>query len=183
MKIYTRKGDDGTTGLLGGVRVSKHHARIEAYGNVDELNSYLGLLRDLLQNSSHVDVLAAIQDRLFTIGSHLAVDPSHAGKMQLPTLSQADVETLETAMDGMDERLPAMKNFVLPGGHTTVSHIHVARCVCRRAERSIVFLHEQTPVETLIMEYMNRLSDYLFTLSRMVAHELGAVETPWIPRQ
>lgn len=183
MKIYTRKGDDGTTGLLGGVRVSKHHARIEAYGNVDELNSYIGLIRDLVANSSHADFLVSIQDRLFTIGSHLAVDPSHQGKMQLPSLSEADVSALETAMDGMDERLAPMKNFVLPGGHATVSHIHIARCICRRAERSVVFLHELSPVETLIMEYMNRLSDYLFTLSRMVAQEFGATETPWIPRQ
>jgi cob(I)alamin adenosyltransferase len=183
MKIYTRKGDDGTTGLLGGVRVSKHHARIEAYGNVDELNSYLGLLRDLLVGSRYADFLTAIQDRLFTIGSHLAVDPSHQGKMQLPTLVQADVAALENAMDQMDESLPPMKNFVLPGGHVTVSHIHIARCICRRAERSIVFLHEQEQVETLIMEYMNRLSDYLFTLSRMVSLETRSIETPWIPRQ
>ena len=183
MKIYTRKGDDGTTGLLGGVRVSKHHARIEAYGNVDELNSYLGLLRDLLVGSRHADFLIAIQDRLFTIGSHLAVDPSHQGKMQLPTLVQADVAALENAMDQMDETLPPMKNFVLPGGHITVSHIHIARCICRRAERSIVFLHEQEQVETLIMEYMNRISDYHFTLSRMISLETGSIETPWIPRQ
>jgi cob(I)alamin adenosyltransferase len=183
MKIYTRKGDDGTTGLLGGVRVSKHHARIEAYGNVDELNSYLGLARDLLAGSPHAEFLLAIQDRLFTIGSHLAVDPAHQGKMQLPSLEQADVTALEIEMDRMDESLPPMKNFVLPGGHITVSHIHIARCICRRAERSIVFLHEQAPVETLIMEYMNRLSDYLFTLSRMVTLEAKALETPWIPRQ
>jgi cob(I)alamin adenosyltransferase len=183
MKIYTRKGDDGTTGLLGGVRVSKHHARIEAYGNVDELNSYLGLLRDLLSGSNHSEMILSIQDRLFTIGSHLALDPSHAGKMQLPQLAHTDVSALEQVMDQMDEKLPAMKNFVLPGGHVTVSHIHVARCICRRAERSIVFLHEQTPLESLIMEYMNRLSDYLFTLSRMVAMEFNAAESPWIPRQ
>jgi cob(I)alamin adenosyltransferase len=183
MKIYTRKGDDGTTGLLGGVRVAKHHARIEAYGNVDELNSYLGLLRDLLPGSPHSDLLLAIQDRLFTIGSHLALDPSHAGKMQLPQLNSADVEALEKAMDAMDEKLPPMKNFVLPGGHPTVSHVHIARCICRRAERSIVFLNEQSALEPLILEYMNRLSDYLFTLSRMVSAENNALETPWIPRQ
>jgi len=183
MKIYTRKGDDGTTGLLGGVRVAKHHARIEAYGNVDELNSHIGLLRDLPEIQSHQSVLLSIQDRLFTIGSHLALDPSHEGKMQLPQLSGEDVTALEQAMDSMDEKLPPMKNFVLPGGHPAVSHIHIARCVCRRAERSIVFLHEQSPVESLILEYMNRLSDYLFTLSRMVALENKAQETPWIPRQ
>ena len=113
MKIYTRKGDDGTTGLLGGVRVAKHHARIEAYGNVDELNSYIGILRDLLAGSAHLDLLLSIQDRLFTIGSHLAVDPTHSGKMQLPLLQSADVQTLESAMDKLDETLPPMKNFVL----------------------------------------------------------------------
>ena len=181
MKIYTRKGDDGTTGLLGGVRVSKHHARIEAYGNVDELNSYLGLIRDFLPNSHHEGLLLSIQDRLFTIGSHLAVDPEHVGKMKLPSLFQSDVESLEKAMDQMDEKLPVMKNFVLPGGHPTVSHCHVARCICRRAERSIVFLHEQSPVQTIILEYINRLSDYLFTLSRMIASETNSKETPWIP--
>ncbi len=182
MKIYTRKGDDGTTGLLGGVRVAKHHARIEAYGNVDELNSYIGLLRDLLVTSQHETLLLSIQDRLFTIGSHLAVDPAHKGKMKLPELSEEDVRSLEQAMDALDEVLPPMTNFVLPGGHATVSHCHVARCICRRAERSIVFLHEQEQVDSLILEYINRLSDYLFTLSRVVALEMKAKETPWIPR-
>jgi cob(I)alamin adenosyltransferase len=183
MKIYTRKGDDGTTGLLGGARLAKHHARIEAYGNVDELNSYLGLLRDIITGSLHKEMLLAIQDRLFTIGSHLALDPSHAGKMQLPQLYSNDVQALEKAMDKMDETLPPMKNFVLPGGLAAVSHIHIARCICRRAERSIVYLNEQSALEPLILEYMNRLSDYLFTLSRMVSAENNAVETPWIPRQ
>ena len=183
MKIYTRKGDDGTTSLLGGVRVAKHHARIEAYGNVDELNSYIGLLRDLMPESKHFPMLLEIQDRLFTIGSHLALDPSHSGKMQLPMLHQEDVKALESAMDAMDEHLPPMKNFVLPGGHTIVSHCHIVRCVCRRAERSIVFLNEQEAVESLIMEYMNRLSDYFFTLARTIALEKSAVESPWIPRK
>jgi cob(I)alamin adenosyltransferase len=182
MKIYTRKGDDGTTGLLGGVRVPKHHARIEAYGNVDELNSYIGLLRDLLNPSSHAEFLLAVQDRLFTIGSHLALDPEHEGKMKLPELAAADVTALETEMDAMDEQLAPMKNFVLPGGNLAVSHCHIARCICRRAERSIVFLAEQSHVNPLILEYMNRLSDYLFTLSRKISSEKGAVETPWIPR-
>lgn len=182
MKIYSRKGDDGTTGLLGGVRVSKHHARIEAYGNVDELNSYIGLLRDLLQPGPHADMLVVIQDRLFTIGSRLALDPSHEGKMKLPELSSDDVLALENAMDVMDSQLPPMTNFVLPGGHPVNSHCHIARCICRRAERSIVFLAEQSSVEPLILEYMNRLSDYLFVLSRKIGVEKGAVETPWIPR-
>jgi cob(I)alamin adenosyltransferase len=165
------------------VRVAKHHARIEAYGNVDELNSYIGLLRDLLPDSKHHAVLLEIQDRLFTIGSHLAVDPSHSGKMQLPMLHSEDVAALESAMDAMDEHLPPMKNFVLPGGHATVSHCHIVRCVCRRAERSIVFLNEEEPVETRIMEYMNRLSDYFFTLARTITMEKSAVESLWIPRK
>jgi cob(I)alamin adenosyltransferase len=143
----------------------------------------LGLLRDLLAGSPHKEMLLTVQDRLFTIGSHLALDPSHAGKMQLPELHAEDVDALEKAMDAMDEKLPPMKNFVLPGGHPTVSHIHIARCICRRAERSIVFLNEQSALEPLILEYMNRLSDYLFTLSRMVSAENNALETPWIPRQ
>jgi len=141
------------------------------------------LLRDLLPGSPHSEMLLAIQDRLFTIGSHLALDPSHEGKMQLPQLNSADVEALEKSMDAMDEKLPPMKNFVLPGGHPTVSHVQISRCICRRAERSIVFLNEQSAVESLILEYMNRLSDYLFTLSRMVSVESNAIETPWIPRQ
>ena len=183
MKIYTRKGDDGTTSLLGGVRVAKHHARIEAYGNIDELNSYVGLLRDLLAGSQHHAVLLEIQDRLFTIGSHLALAPAHEGKMQLPLLIAEDVKSLEIAMDRMDEQLPPMKNFVLPGGHVVVSHCHIARGVCRRAERSVVFLKEQEAVDSIILEYINRLSDYLFTLSRIIAVEKSAEETPWIPRK
>jgi cob(I)alamin adenosyltransferase len=183
MKIYTRKGDDGTTSLLGGVRIPKHHARIEAYGNIDELNSYLGLLRDLLAGSAHETLLLTIQDRLFTIGSHLALDPEHVGKMQLPELHADDVVALEKAMDSMEETLAPMKNFVLPGGHPAVSHCHIARCICRRAERSIVFLREQSNVEPIILEYINRLSDYLFTLSRKVSAENNATETPWIPRK
>lgn len=182
MKIYTKRGDDGTTGLLGGMRVPKHHARIEAYGNVDELNSYLGVLRDLLEGSNHTAVLLEIQDRLFTIGSHLALEPGYEGRMQLPSITEEDVAFLEKEMDRMDASLPEMKNFVLPGGHIAVSHCHVARCICRRAERSVTFLTEQNPVPGVILHYLNRLSDYLFVLSRMVSQEKGAVETAWKPR-
>jgi cob(I)alamin adenosyltransferase len=183
MKIYTRKGDDGSTGLLGGTRVPKHHSRIEAYGNVDELNSYLGILRDLAANTEHADFILAVQERLFTLGSHLALDPEHIGKMNLPELTDGDIEALETAMDDMDQRLPDMRNFILPGGHIAVSHCHVARCICRRAERSVVFLAEQSPVPEIGLKYLNRLSDYLFVLSRMLSQELGAEEKPWIPRK
>lgn len=183
MKIYTRKGDDGSTGLLGGARVPKHHARIESYGNVDELNSYLGLIRDLLAESTHAEVILNVQEKLFTMGSHLALDPEHIGKMALPELHDSDVADLEKAMDAMEETLPEMRHFVLPGGHPAVSHCHVARCICRRAERSVVFLAEQSAVPELILSYLNRLSDYLFVLSRKLTQEFGAEEKPWIPQK
>ena len=180
MKIYTKKGDDGTTGLLGGTRVPKHHLRIEAYGTVDELNSYLGILRDI--QPLHQDIILEIQDRLFTLGSHLAVDPSHVGKMKLPEVSEQDITRLENEMDAMDEVLPPMKNFVLPGGHIAVSHCHVARTICRRAERCVASLNDHEEVEPIIMTYLNRLSDYLFVLSRKLTMELDAIEKPWLPK-
>lgn len=181
MKIYTKKGDTGTTGLIGGTRLPKHHVRIESYGTVDELNSYIGLLRDLITDQSVTPTLLEIQDRLFTIGSHLAADPVKS-KMQLPELFSTDVTFLENQIDQMDESLEPMKFFVLPGGHPTVSHCHIARCVCRRAERLVAHLAETETVEPLIGAYMNRLSDYLFVLSRKLSHDLGANETPWKPR-
>lgn len=182
VKIYTKKGDDGTTGLLGGTRVAKHHARIEAYGNVDELNSWIGLLRDELNDTPHAALLLEVQDRLFTLGSHLALDPAHVGKMTLPELREDDLVRLENAIDMMDSKLPPMRNFVLPGGHPVVSHCHIARCVCRRSERSVTFLTEQSEVPGVILQYLNRLSDYLFVLSRMVSVEKNAPEMPWKPR-
>lgn len=182
MKIYTGKGDQGNTGLLGGKRVPKHHLRIEAYGTVDELNSYLGLVRDTIEDKHAEMVLLEIQDRLFTLGSHLALDPDHAGKMKLPEVDQTDIDRLEKEMDRMDEILPEMKNFILPGGHVAVSHCHVARCICRRAERCVVALHEQDPQSEVILTYLNRLSDYLFVLARMVSWDKKAVEMPWKPR-
>lgn len=182
VKIYTKKGDDGTTGLLGGTRVAKHHARIEAYGNVDELNSWIGLLRDELNDTPHAALLLEVQDRLFTLGSHLALDPAHVGKMTLPELRENDLVRLENAIDTMDSKLPPMRNFVLPGGHPVVSHCHIARCVCRRSERSVTFLTEQSEVPGVILQYLNRLSDYLFVLSRMVSVEKNAPEMPWKPR-
>ena len=182
MKIYTKKGDSGSTGLLGGTRVPKHHIRIDAYGNVDELNSYIGLLRDLLSGTTHVALLLEIQDRLFTLGSHLALDPDHIGKMKLPEVIDEDVKRLENEMDRMEDLLPEMKNFVLPGGHITVSHCHIARCICRRAERSVSLLNEESAQPEIILRYLNRLSDYLFVLSRMVTLENNAEETPWKPR-
>lgn len=181
MKIYTKKGDSGTTGLIGGTRLPKHHIRIESYGTVDELNSYIGLLRDLIADSEVVNVLLEIQDRLFTIGSHLAADPVKS-RMELPKLFETDIVFLEQHIDSMDGQLEPMKFFVLPGGHPTVSHCHIARCVCRRAERLIAHLSENEPVEPIIGAYMNRLSDYLFMLSRLLTKQLGVNETPWVPR-
>ena len=182
MKVYTKKGDKGSTGLLGGTRVPKHHIRIDAYGNVDELNSYIGLLRDLLSTTPHFTVLLEIQDRLFTLGSHLALDPKHVGKMKLPEVIDEDVTYLEKEIDRMEADLPPMKFFVLPGGHPTVSHIHIARCVCRRAERGVSLLNEDSEQPEIILRDLNRLSDYLFMLSRKVTQELGAKEIPWKPR-
>lgn len=181
MKIYTKKGDEGQTSLIGGTRVSKAHLRIDAYGTVDELNSCLGMLRDMIARQDYQEKIAGIQDRLFTIGSHLAADPE-SSRMKLPEITDADVFFLEKEMDEMDQKLPEMKHFILPGGHTTVSWCHVTRCVCRRAERLTVLLHENQPVEALILKYLNRLSDYLFVLARMLSHELKAGETPWIPK-
>ena len=181
MKIYTKKGDTGTTQLIGGTRVPKHHVRIESYGTVDELNSFIGLLRDQDITENHRVNLIEIQDRLFTIGSSLASDPEKS-KMKIPGLSEGDVLFLEKEIDKMDEVLPEMKSFVLPGGHTTVSYCHLARCVCRRAERLATHLSEIDFVEPLVIKYLNRLSDYLFVLSRMLARELNAPETQWKPR-
>ena len=181
MKIYTKTGDAGTTSLFGGKRVSKADLRIDTYGTVDELNSYLGLLRDQDVNQKRKDILVEIQDRLFTIGSILATEPGNT-KVKIPALAESDIIYLEAAMDKMDEALPPMRFFVLPGGHPSVSFGHVARTVCRRAERLIIALHEQEAVEPLVIKYLNRLSDYLFVLCRMMAHELNIEETPWKPK-
>jgi cob(I)alamin adenosyltransferase len=181
MKIYTKKGDTGTTQLIGGTRVPKHHLRIETYGTVDELNSFIGLIRDQQINPSYIKILIEIQDRLFTIGSSLASDPEKS-RMKIPDLKEEDVVLLENEIDAMNARLPEMKSFVLPGGHTTVSYCHIARCVCRRGERLVSHLAETDSVEPLVLKYLNRLSDYLFVLSRMLSQDLHAEETPWKPR-
>ncbi len=180
MKVYTKTGDKGTTGLLGGKRVSKAHIRIDSYGTVDELNCYLGLLRDqdILINRSQE--LIEIQNNLFVIGSLLASDPEKS-KVKIPDFKQDNVLILEKKIDQMDQELPVMKNFVLPGGHKSVSFCHIARCVCRRAERLVVKLEESEEVDFLVIKYLNRLSDYLFILSRWMTKELNAIETPWIP--
>ena len=181
-KIYTKTGDKGQTSLWGGARVPKHHIRIESYGTVDELNSHLGLLRDQLQDENIRVDLKNIQDRLFTLGAILATDPEKAGKIQTPDLLLSDIELLETRIDEMEENLPELKNFILPGGHVAVSSCHIARCVCRRAERLVVALNETEPVNELVMQYLNRLSDYLFVLSRRIAQIFGVEEQIWNSR-
>jgi cob(I)alamin adenosyltransferase len=182
-KIYTKTGDKGTTSLIGGTKVPKSHLRIESYGTVDELNSYLGLCRDHITNEPTRVLLREIQDRLFTIGSSLACDPVKEPGLKIPDLKEEDVTLLEKDMDQMNEQMPPMKHFVLPGGHVAVSHLHVARCICRRAERSCVRLQmEDTEVAPIIIKYLNRLSDHLFVLSRYLTHTLGVEEMPWKPR-
>ncbi|MDX5346021.1 MAG: cob(I)yrinic acid a,c-diamide adenosyltransferase [Hymenobacteraceae bacterium] len=181
MKIYTKTGDKGETSLIGGTRVKKYHLRIEAYGTVDELNSYIGLVRDQPVNESRKDLLKEIQDRLFTIGSSLASDPEKS-KMKIPDLLDSDIELLEQEMDSMNESLPELRNFILPGGHQSVSFCHIARCVCRRTERLAIELQEESFVEERVIKYLNRLSDYLFMLARKMTQELQAEEVPWKPR-
>ncbi|MGZ8540215.1 MAG: cob(I)yrinic acid a,c-diamide adenosyltransferase [Chitinophagaceae bacterium] len=183
MKIYTKTGDKGITSLIGGTKVSKAHLRIEAYGTIDELNSYIGLCNDLLSDKNSSAILPEVQDRLFTIGAALACDPEKETKMKIPDLKEEDIILLESEIDQMDEILPSMKSFILPGGHPTISHLHVARCICRRAERSCVRLKSQNnEVEPIIPKYLNRLSDYLFILARYAGHVMGVPEISWKPR-
>lgn len=177
MKIYTRKGDTGTTSLIGGTQVAKFHYRIDAYGTVDELNGYVGLVRDCLDNESLRDFLYQIQNQLFAIGSVLASDGK--GNMKLPDIQKEHVENLEQAMDELDQELPPLNNFVLPGGHPHVSYCHIARTVCRRAERKTVQLNENERVNPIIITYLNRLSDYFFVLARKMAKDLNVSEVTW----
>jgi len=181
MKIYTKTGDKGQTSLIGGTRVAKYHLRIEAYGTVDELNSYIGLIMCQNIDAHHQQLLKEIQDRLFTVGSSLAADPEKS-KMKIPDLHDSDVTLLENEMDAMNESLPALKHFILPGGNTVVSYCHIARCVCRRAERLTVELAENSFVDERVTVYLNRLSDYLFVLARKLNIDFGAEENIWIPR-
>lgn len=187
MKIYTKTGDSGTTGLFGGTRVPKHHIRIQSYGTVDELNSWVGMLRDQPIAEPHRNHLLQVQDRLFTAGAMLAVDPDKAElkkggpRLSIPPVTAADVEALEAHIDVLEESLPPMTHFILPGGHPSVSTCHIARTVCRRAERMTTLLGEQSPVAPEILAYLNRLSDYLFVLARKLSAEVGADEIKWIP--
>ncbi len=183
IKIYTKTGDKGRTSLIGGTKVAKSHIRIESYGTVDELNSYIGLVSDHLQDAQSRNMLKEIQVRLFTIGSSLACDPEKEPQFSLPDLKEDDITLLEKEIDRMNDALPPMKNFVLPGGHVTVSTTHVARCVCRRAERICVNMQEQElPIEPIVIKYLNRLSDYLFVLARYITKLTGAEEIPWRAR-
>jgi len=188
MKIYTKTGDTGTTALFGGTRVPKHHIRIESYGTVDELNSHIGLIRDQDINQLYKNVLIEVQDRLFTVGAILATPPENEilkngqPRLNINRISDSDILFLENEIDTMDASLPQMTHFVLPGGHTTVSYCHIARCVCRRAERLVVHLHELEPTDEEVIKYLNRLSDYLFVLARKLSFELEAEEVKWIPK-
>jgi len=182
LKIYTRTGDKGQTSLIGGTRVPKFHPRIEAYGTIDELNSYIGLIRDQDIDKHFKEVLIEIQDRLFTAESIIALDPGAVSNIKLPELNAADITFLELEIDRMNEVLPELKSFILPGGHTIVSYCHIARCVCRRAERHTIRLAQSQPVEEKVIQYLNRLSDYLFVLARRLAKDLGSSETTWKAR-
>ena len=182
-KIYTKTGDKGLTSLIGGIRVPKSHIRIESYGTVDELNSYMGMISDMVTNMQIAVWVREIQDRLFTIGSVLATSPEKEVKMKLPDLHQEDVQWLEQRIDEMNETLPEMRSFILPGGHVASSTAHVARCVCRRAERICVAMNEQNEeVPELILQYLNRLSDFLFVLARYIVHVNDGEEIPWRAR-
>ena len=187
MKIYTKTGDQGMTALFGGTRVPKHHIRIQSYGTVDELNSWLGLLRDQEINDRHKKMLMKIQQDLFTVGAILATDPDKAvlksgrERLDIPKIGKEDIDVLEQEMDRMDETLPVMTHFILPGGHQAVSYCHIARTVCRRAERMACLLNENQPFDPEVLSYLNRLSDYLFVLSRAMAADLNADEIKWIP--
>ena len=189
MKIYTKTGDKGTTSLFGGTRVPKHHIRIESYGTVDELNSHIGLVKDQEVGNHTREILNRVQDRLFTLGAILATDPEKAilksgqERLNIPTITEEDIKLLENEMDSMNEGLPEMTHFVLPGGHPSVSICHIARCVCRRAERLSTALYELSPFNELVLQYLNRLSDYLFVLARKLSKDLHANEVKWIPEK
>lgn len=178
-KIYTKTGDKGETSLIGGTRVPKYHPRIEAYGTLDELNSYIGLIRDLINQPHLSDELLSIERCLFVAESQLATDTSVEIKKGLPEISEDDILKLENAIDKMNEQLKPLQNFILPGGHPISSHCHIGRCICRRAERIIIYLSVDTEVAPLVLKYINRLSDYLFVLARFVLSQFGIPEIEW----
>lgn len=189
MKIYTKTGDKGSTSLFGGTRVPKHHSRIEAYGTLDELNSWIGLIRDQEIDADTKKILLKIQGDLFIMGAVLATDPeketlkSGKERLNIAKISEKDITLLEEEIDAMNKMLSPMTHFILPGGHTTVSFCHIARTLCRRAERLATYLFENEPFEELILAYINRLSDYLFVLARKLAKDLHSEEIKWIPEK
>lgn len=177
-KIYTKTGDTGKTGLIGGKRVSKGELRIEAYGTVDELNAWVGLLRDMSDSVERKSFLKAIQDKLFTIGAEMANETKLADE-PIKDLTEDDVDVIENQIDVMNLHLKALRHFILPGGHMLISYSHLARTVCRRAERCAIRLHDEEGLNFLIIKYLNRLSDYFFVLGRLLAKELGVEEVKW----
>lgn len=179
-KIYTKTGDDGTTGLVGGNRVRKSHIRLDAYGTVDELNSHVGLVCSMTENREVTQLLLDVQNKLFVIGSRLASDEKGREITERLKYSDEDIEKLEKAIDHYEQELEPLQNFILPGGSPLVSHCHIARTVCRRAERLVVQLAEEAETEMFILKYLNRLSDYLFVLARKLAKDQGVVEIPWV---
>ncbi len=187
MKIYTKTGDKGQTSLYGGTRVPKYHLRIEAYGTVDELNSHIGLLKDQEIAENTAKTLLKVQNELFTLGAMLATPPeketlkSGKERLNIPKIAEPEIQYLEKEIDVMQQSLPQMTHFVLPGGHQTVSFCHIARCVCRRAERLTVHLNDNEPINELIIMYLNRLSDYLFVLARKLTYDNHVEEIPWLP--
>ena len=181
-KIYTKTGDKGETSLIGGKRVPKFHERIEAYGTLDELNSFIGLIRDQDIDAHTRNILIEIQDRVFTAESLLALDAGAPPPRKLPEIVEDDIDLLEKEIDKMNETLPPISNFVLPGGHPVVSYCHIARTVCRRAERVTLKISQHFEVPSLVIKYLNRLSDYLFVLSRKMTVDFNAIETPWKAR-
>ena len=189
MKIYTKTGDDGTTALFGGTRVPKHHIRIESYGTLDELNSWIGLIRDQDIEDSSKKILIKIQEKLFTIGALLAIDPkkeklkSGKDRLNIPKIGHEDLNLLEQEIDKMELNLPPMTHFILPGGHTTVSYCHIARTICRRTERLVTQLNEFETVDSTLLSYLNRLSDFLFVLARKLSYDIQAEEIRWIPEK
>jgi cob(I)alamin adenosyltransferase len=181
MKVYTKTGDKGDTSLFGGKRVPKYDLRINAYGTSDELNTWVGMLRDQDIDASYIEMLLEIQDRIFSLGSQLAADPGKP-KLKMPKIELKDIQLLEDEMDRMSIGLPEMTNFTLPGGHPIVSYCHIARTVCRRCERLVVELASEEVIDPLIIQYLNRLSDYLFVLSRKITQDLGVKEALWKPK-
>jgi cob(I)alamin adenosyltransferase len=187
MKVYTKTGDKGTTSLIGGTRVPKHHAKIDAYGTIDELNSYMGLLRDSVEKKYQKE-LVTIQNNLFTLGSFLALDLSKKtlangkNRLDIPEINENDILFLENKIDEMEKKLPQMTSFILPGGNKIVSICHICRTICRRAERKTTLLSEVEPVNEILIKYINRLSDYLFVLARKLSVELQAEEISWLPK-